>query len=252
MTRAVEPGDGASVGLLDGTSDRARLMAAGLLVLSITALHRIEPLLVAVALALGLAIASGCSLSSIVHRLRHVEGFLALLLLVLPFSVAGDAIAAAGPLTASWQGLAEAAIIALKVNAAALVILALVTRLEPGRLGRALAGLGFPAALTHLLVLTVRYVAVFRAEYARLVEAMRARGFVACSSRHTWISLGNLAGMMLVRSIDRAERVEEAMRARGFSGRMALHDSPPFTAADYAMLAGALIVALGLAGAQWL
>lgn len=252
MTSESGPGDDANAGVLDGTSDRARLIAAGGLVVAIIAQQRIEPLLIGLALALILALASRCSVSAIGLRLRHIEGFLALLLILLPFSVPGDSIATVGAFTASWQGLSQAVIIALKVNAAALVILALVTRLDPGRLGRALSGLGFPAALTYLLVLTVRYVDVFRAEYARLIEAMRARGFVAGSNRHTWIALGNLAGMMLVRCLDRAERVEEAMRARGFAGRLSLQDSPPFTARDRGLVACAVAASLGLLGARWL
>jgi cobalt/nickel transport system permease protein len=251
MTSAAEHHNARSVGLLEGTTDRARLLAAGAMVVGIIAQHRVEPLLVALAVAFSLAVATRCPASSIVHRLRHVEGFLLLLLVLLPFSVPGDPMATMGPFTASWQGLTRAVAIALKVNAAALVILALVTRLEPARLGTALTGLGCPSGLAQLLVLTQRYVEVFRAEFTRLIDAMRARGFVAGSNRHTWTTLGNLAGMMLVRALDRAERVEEAMRARGFSGRLEPQLSPPFNAADRGLLLASVVACLGLLAAAW-
>ena len=47
---------------------------------------------------------------------------------------------------------------------------------------------------------------------------MRARGFRPRTSRHTWRSYGNLMGMLLVRALERAQRVEEAMLCRGYNG----------------------------------
>jgi cobalt/nickel transport system permease protein len=49
---------------------------------------------------------------------------------------------------------------------------------------------------------------------------MKARAFWPRSDLHTWRSLGYLIGMLLVRSLERAERILKAMKCRGFDGRL--------------------------------
>jgi cobalt/nickel transport system permease protein len=153
------------------------------------------------------------------HRLVHVEGFMLVLLATLPFTIDGTPMIAIGPLAASQEGILRAVTILLKVTVSVLTVFGLLGSLDPVRLGCAAARLGIPHKLVHLFLFLTRYLGVLRAECGRLVDAMRIRGFVAGSNLHTWRSLGNLAGMLLVRSIERAERVDEAMRCRAFSGR---------------------------------
>ena len=50
-------------------------------------------------------------------------------------------------------------------------------------------------------------------------KAMQARGFKPTTNTHTYRSYAWLVGMLLVKSWDRAERVNDAMRCRGFRGR---------------------------------
>lgn len=237
---------------LEGTSARARLAIAGMLVLGIVALNSLASLAFALAAALLLALAAGCSGRDIARRLLHVEGFLLVLMMVVPFTVQGTAILSLGPLTMSLEGLVKAGAIALKINAAALVILALVASLDTVRLGRALGGLGVPPPLVHLLLMTTRYVGVLRAEVKRLEEAMRARSFTARTSLHTWRSLGNLTGMTLVRSLERAERVQDAMRARGGFHIRAPEHAEPFTRNDALLAITTLAIAAVISGVAWL
>jgi cobalt/nickel transport system permease protein len=79
-----------------------------------------------------------------------------------------------------------------------------------------------PRKLVHLFLLSVRYIGVLFQEYQRLRMAMRARAFVAASNRHTWRSFGWLLGMLLVRSLERSQRVLRAMKCRGFHDRLYL------------------------------
>jgi cobalt/nickel transport system permease protein len=154
--------------------------------------------------------------------LLHVEGFMLVLFLLLPFSVPGENLFSIGPFFASKEGLLRTCTIALKTNASVVVIFALLGSMEPAKLGYAMAGLGSPHKLVHLFLFTVRHADVFRKETERLLEAMRARAFVPSSTWHTWRAYGNLAGMMLIRSLDRAERVDEAMRCRAFTRQFSL------------------------------
>jgi cobalt/nickel transport system permease protein len=47
---------------------------------------------------------------------------------------------------------------------------------------------------------------------------LRTRGFRNRADAHSWQTIGRVAGSLLVRGTDRAERVAAAMRCRGFDG----------------------------------
>ena len=69
--------------------------------------------------------------------------------------------------------------------------------------------LRLPEPLVRLFLLTVRYLSLTRSEARRLHDAMAGRGLSRrASNRHTWRSYGYLIGMLLVRALDRAQRVE--------------------------------------------
>lgn len=238
--------DTGAPGVVARLDPRARLLSALGPLLALSLVHRPGALATAVVLALALAFVARIDLAAVRTRLLHVEGFLVALLVVLPLTVPGTPIATPGPFTVSAEGLARAAEVAVKVNVAALVLLALVGGLEPARLGPALAGLGLPDRLVHLFVLTARYVALVGAESDRLREAMRARGFVASAGRHGLRSLGHLAGRLLTRAFERAERIDEAMRLRGFQGRYRLAEAPSLGPADRAALALAFAATLAV------
>jgi cobalt/nickel transport system permease protein len=183
--------------------------------------------------------------ASALRRLAAAQLSLALLLVTLPFSIPGEPLLRVGPLAASRAGCLRAAVIALEANAILVAALALLGTLDAARLGHALHRLRAPAPLVHLLLFTVRYLGLLEAELARLFGAMRARAFRPRGDLHTWRSLGLLAGVLLVRSAARAERVTEAMRCRGFTGRLFVLDELRWCAAD-AVFAATL--GLGIAG----
>lgn len=170
-------------------------------------------------------------------QLLHLEGFLVLLFVTLPFTLPGQAVFHIGPLVASAEGLSRALTLALKVTASVLLIMLLLGSTEPMRIGVALRGLHVPEALVRLFVNVTRNVGLVRSELARLHDAMRMRGFRPGSNRHTWRSYGYLFGMLFVRAIDRAERVEEAMRLRGYSGRFPKTAPPKPALRDWAAAA---------------
>jgi len=233
-----------SAGLIEALDGRTRLLGAFGLVLTIALLKDFPAKIAALVMALALVSAAGLSFAAIGRKLLHVEGFMIALLLLLPFTAPGEPIAHLGPLVVSDRGVERAISLVITVNASVLTVLALLTMMEPVRLGRSMAALGMPPRFVHLFLFLVRYLPILRDELTRQVEAMRARGFSMGLKRHTWRSLGNLVGMLLVRSIERAERVDEAMRCRGFSGRFPLRAMRPMGMADlrFAMLcAGALV-----------
>jgi cobalt/nickel transport system permease protein len=184
-------------------------------------------------------------------RLRALNLFLLLFWLVVPLTTPGEALLALGPLRWSLPGVLLAARLTLKANAIVLMLTVLVGTVETPTLGHALHHLRVPDKLVHLLLFTVRYIDLIHHEYGRLRAAMRVRGFRPRMSVHTYRTFGNLVGMLLVRSFDRAERVVAAMKCRGFSGRFFLLTHFAFERRD-ALFAAASLVALLLLGlGEW-
>lgn len=202
------------------------------------------------AAALGCAILAACvarlALVPTLRRAAAMDAFIVIMLLMLPFTVAGTPLFTIGPLTASREGLWQAIAIGLKANAIMVMLLALVGTMDPAALGRALRRLGAPAVLIHLLFLTVRYVDVLKRESQRMLLAMKARAFRPRTDLHTWRSLGYLIGMLLVRSLERAERILAAMKCRGFDGRLHDGDVRPLRSADHAFAAVWMLVLAAL------
>jgi cobalt/nickel transport system permease protein len=225
---------------------RLLVLATLVLALLVVSLRSLATAALALTLALAFAAALGPPWPVLLRRLAALEALMIVVLLTLPFTVSGEPWLRLGPLVVTWEGLHRAALIALKANAVVLILLGLLGSLEPAVLGHALARLHVPDKLVHLLLLTVRQIGLLDDERRRLLRAMQARAFVPRSNRHTWVGYGNLIGMLLVRSLARARRVEAAMRARGFHGRFYLLDSQRWRRADTAWLIALMSLGAGL------
>jgi cobalt/nickel transport system permease protein len=228
---------------------RLRVVAAVAFALVVVSLDTLPLLAASFVLALLAGALARLPVGPTLRKMAGMDAFMAPVLLFLPFTLPGTPLAELGPLTASAEGLHRAFEIVLTANAVTLTLFALVGTLEPAALGHALAGLGLPERLVHLMLLTVRYIALLHEEHARLRLAMRARAFRAKADRHTWRSLGWLYGMLLVRSAERAERVLQAMKCRGFAGRYHLLEEPRLGPRDllFAAATGGALLALLLA-----
>ncbi|KAA5602164.1 cobalt ECF transporter T component CbiQ [Blastochloris sulfoviridis] len=222
---------GAAAGLLDPATGhgpiarrdaRLRVVAEAAFAVTVVALARLDVLALALACAIAAMLLARLPVAQTLRRVAAMDTFIVVMIAMLPFTVPGTPAFELFDLVASWEGLAKAAAIALKANAVVLMAMALLSTLEPVTLARALRGLGMPERLVHLVLFTVRYVDVLDQEYRRLRTAMRARGFRPANSRHTYVSFGYLVGMMLVRALERSERILKAMKCRGFSGRLTL------------------------------
>lgn len=233
---------------IDRLDPRARLLGATVWAVAVVALSALGALAAAFGGALVLMLLAGAPARDTLKRMAAMDGFILIMLATLPFTTPGTPLLTLWGFDASAEGLAKAAEIALTANAAVLGMLSLLGGLEPTVLGQALGRLGAPATLVHLFQFTVRYIDVLEQEYRRLRAAMKARGFRPTNSRHTWRSVGYLVGMMLVRATERSERILEAMKCRGFDGRLPQLARFAYGPADAAFAAGlaAAIAALAL------
>jgi cobalt/nickel transport system permease protein len=121
---------------------------------------------------------------------------------------------------------------ALTVTASLLLIAT--TGMRP--LAAALRLLRVPKLLVLQLLLTYRYIAVLMEEVSRMLRAYALRAPDQNGiHRSAW---GSFAGQLLMRTFDRAQRVYQAMKLRGFDGEYSLEHIGRFNAGDGAYLAG--------------
>jgi cobalt/nickel transport system permease protein len=119
----------------------------------------------------------------------------------------------------SEPGLVLAATVILRGLGICALVLVLIASTPLHVLFQAAHSLRVPGLLIQLALLTLRYVALLASEFRRLRRAAQVRGFVPGANWHTYRTLGNLMGTLLVRGHERAHRVYQAMRARGFDGQ---------------------------------
>lgn len=88
---------------------------------------------------------------------------------------------------------------------------------------RTMRSLGLPAILADMLLLSYRYLFEIAASLTQMQRSMRLRGFQSQRKSHWFLPnwqdlnrLDSLAGTLLVRSYEQAERIYKAMRLRGY------------------------------------
>lgn len=193
----------------------------------------------AVALAVGLGLLAVARLPGRWVRARlAVFAFAALpFLLVLPFTLDGPAWEV-GPVRVSERGVVAGLAVLCRALAIGSLTLVLVGTAPLHHTLTAAARLRVPGVLVLLALLAYRYTSLLSDELRRMRTAARVRGFRATATARGYRTLGHLTGAVLVRGADRADRVAEAMRCRGFDGR--LHTLAGFrtTAGDVAGFVG--------------
>jgi cobalt/nickel transport system permease protein len=153
------------------------------------------------------------------RRLSALLPFFVVFGLLMPLVVrGGEPLATLGPLRISERGVTAAALITLKGVAIVTFVLVLLTAAPFHVTLQAGHSLHVPGLLVQLTLLTYRYLFVLTTEFARLRTALRVRGFRSRMTAHSYRTVAHVAGALLVRSAERAERVGQAMRCRGFDG----------------------------------
>ena len=206
-------------GLSERLDPRLRVLMVAFFSVLTVSLYNLQALFAALLFSLTIMVLARVPVRSTLRRMAAMDGFIVFMLVLLPFTIQGQVLFTVGDFEASYEGLIRAVEIALKANAIVLMVLSLVGTMEPVTLGHALHRLKVPLSLIHLLLFSVRYIHVLQEEYHRMRQAMKARGFKPRNSLHTWRSFGYLVGMMLIRAIERSERILDAMKCRGFTGQ---------------------------------
>jgi len=107
------------------------------------------------------------------------------------------------------------------------------------RLGAGLEQLGVPRVFVMQLLFLYRYLFVVADQGVKMMRGVELRSAGAHALR--WRVYGSLIGQLLLRSLDRAERVHGAMLARGFDGKIRVLRQPSFRWTDWGFVGGGLL-----------
>jgi cobalt/nickel transport system permease protein len=250
MSSLLQPAASQAHAYLTGVDPRAKILFTAAFSVLTALLRSFPAMYAALAVSIFAWFFSGISLRTTIKRLLPLNAVFLCMLLFLPITAPGQPMAIFGSLSLSREGFLLAAAIALKGNAIVLAAIDLFAAMEPAALGHALSHLHVPKKLSLLLLFTIRYLDVLHEEYGRLRAAMRVRAFRPGMNWHTYRAFGYLAGMLLVRSLDRSERIHAAMKCRGFAGRFYLLDHFAFTKSDLPFCAASLAVLVFIAGME--
>jgi cobalt/nickel transport system permease protein len=212
---------------------RWKLAALVLCAFGIAALARLSPTLVAFGLGLLMVMLSRQSRKWILGRLGLFAFAAAPFLVALPFTLdlSGPGWAL-GPIRVSQHGLQVGIAVFTRCLAIGCLTIVLVGTAPLHHILAAAHKLKVPGLFVLVTSLAYRYTFVLVDEYKRVRVALRTRGFRMRSDRHGYRTLGHVTGAVLVRGADRADRVSEAMRCRGFDGTFHSTDQFHTTFAD--------------------
>jgi cobalt/nickel transport system permease protein len=228
---------------------RWKLASLLLAILGVTALQTPRTAALALAGCVGLAWLGRLPPRWCLVRLGTMLLMVAPFLLLWPLLPGGGPSWQFGPLSVSVGGLTAALVLALKTSSIVLLILVILATAPLADTLKAAQSLRIPGLLIQLATLTYRYIFVLAGEWQRLRTAVRVRGYRNRANLHSYRTIGNLAGTLLVRGFEQAERVGQAMRCRGFRGRFrSLHT---FQTRMIDVTAFAIIVAGALALVCW-
>jgi cobalt/nickel transport system permease protein len=229
---------------------RARIIVTFLFSVVMALSWRPTVLAIGLLVGIGLALVAQLPCRPLAKRLLRINLFMLVVLLLVPITRPGEPAFTVISIPFSKEGIEWALCLAAKANSIVLVFTALLGTIDPFTLGHAFHDLRVPDKLTHLLLFTLRYLDTLHHEYVDLLRAMKARAFRPRMNLHTYGSYAFMVAMLLVRSLERSERIMAAMKCRGFRGKFNALRSFTFGRRDLLFSVASVILILGLGLAE--
>ncbi|MEB3339129.1 MAG: cobalt ECF transporter T component CbiQ, partial [Leptolyngbyaceae bacterium] len=156
-------------------------------------------------------------------RIRYPGLFLFGVVALLPFVSGQTILWNWGVLTLRQEGMMAVVLIVSRFLSIITIGLILFGTTPFLTMVRAMRSLGLPAILADMLLLSYRYLFEIAASLTQMKRSMRLRGFQSQRKSRWFVPnwqdlnrLASLAGTLLVRSYEQAERIYKAMRLRGY------------------------------------
>lgn len=232
-------------GLLQSFDPRARIVSVLLLVVAVVLVRTLATESALFAVAIVISLASRVPFETLIKRVwLIVFGFTGLIALPAIFITPGDAVAHAGHLVITAQGIRTAALLILRVETAVTLTTALVLSTHWVQILRGLRALWVPAEVITMLAITHRYIFLLIETASQMFESRQSRIIGAMSGGEQRRMATRTAGALLGKSADLSYDVYLAMQSRGFSGDIRLLDSARMKPRDFVLIAAAIVIAI--------
>jgi cobalt/nickel transport system permease protein len=205
---------------------RIKLVSAFAAIFGVVILIHWQTALLVLGVCLALIIYSRASLKVYLKRLLYPSYIITLVAVIQPFTFGSNVIAVVPGLSLPiyQEGISFGILVFARCLAAVAVLnlLVLVTPMET--ILDSLRWFRIPSVIIDTMMLMFRYISIISEESARIRKAQQSRcGYSKSVSYLKKLgNYGTLAGMLLIRSFDRAIKVGDAMISRGYTGTYSL------------------------------
>lgn len=101
---------------------------------------------------------------------------------------------------------------------------------------RGLYILKFPDAFISSTYFTIKMIETLTSDFKNIKTVLRSRGFRAKTNMFTYYTFGNVLGMLLVKSIRKAQTLKDSFISRGFRGKIYLNEEFNISRNDYYLI----------------
>lgn len=153
---------------------------------------------------------------------------------ILPFTAAGDLQTVYG-IHFSWEGIWLATLFYIRAVSVIAVSMALIYSTPITTLFHAAERLMIPSVIVQIALLTYRYLFSLSWEWNNVRNALKSRGFINKASMRVYKTYANVIAASLVRSLERTDRVHNAMKCRGYQGQICMMQDQSVQSKDIVM-----------------
>lgn len=222
---------------------RAKIITFSILIFSFVFVNSLIIAFTNLLLSFVLLFISRLPLSFVFNRIKWVFLFVLPFFIIMPFTVGGSELTSIMGIKMTYEGLIYGSLIVLRAIAAVTLVLVMLGTMRFDTTIKALSMLKMPGLFVQMLMFTYRFIFVFLGELLSMWKAMSSKGFKLKLNIYTLSILGNLIGMLIVKSYERAENVYNSMISKGYTGKQKTLAKFNMVTKDYALS----IVLIGIA-----
>ncbi|MBN1133790.1 MAG: cobalt ECF transporter T component CbiQ [Methanosarcinaceae archaeon] len=214
---------------------RAKIISFSILIFFVVFVNELDIAVINLFFSFILIFISKLPIKFVLNRIKWVLLFVLPFLIIMPFTAGGSELMTIDGIKMTYEGLVLGMLIVLRATSAVMLILTMLATMRFDTTIKALYMLNVPGLLIQMLMFTYRYIFVFLDEFLRMWRAMGSKGFKLKANMYALSMLGNVVGMLIVKSYERADRVYQSMISKGYTGNPKTMVKFNMVAKDYAI-----------------
>ena len=216
---------------------RAKIITFTLLIFSFVFIEDLNLAFLSLFFSFFILLLSKIPLGFMFDRMKPGLFFVFPFLIVMPFTVDGVVLFSFHGIHLTYEGLYYGVLVFVRAATSILLALIMLGTTKMDTTMKSLHSLKVPSPLIQTLMFSYRFIFVFIDEFLSMWRSMSAKGFKLKANKHSLSIVGNIVGMLLVRSYERAERVYHSMSSKGYTGESRTIVKFEMQPADYGMVA---------------